>query len=151
MSRRLRWLVTVVGAAVVFGVCLWAARTVWFGWMPRAEADRWVVATAFATVMATVAAAALSWWAGHEPSGPITASADRTVVQRATASGRGRVEQAGGHHNTPSTADGDASSDVAGMPGRTEQEGEASDEGSVTQVGGNLYVGPGDDERQPRP
>jgi hypothetical protein len=30
--------------------------------MPDAEADRWVVATAFATVMATVAAGAVGWW-----------------------------------------------------------------------------------------
>ncbi|MFC7900252.1 hypothetical protein ACFUV1_08855 [Streptomyces griseoincarnatus] len=140
MSRSVRWSVTVVVAAVVFGVCLWAGRSVSFGWMPEAEADRWVVATAFASVMTTVAAAAVGWWAGRERLPP----AERMVSQRATASDGGRAKQVGGNQNAPSPGGGS-------VPGRVEQEAEVSDSASVTQVGGDQHTGRGDDDQQPRP
>lgn len=146
MSRSsVRWSVTVVFAAAVFGVCLWGARSVSFGWMPKAEADRWVVATAFASVMTTVAAAAVGWWAGREQPGLSLSPAERTVLQRATASGRGRAEQVGGSQNAPSRPG------AGSVPGRVEQVAEVSDDASVTQVGGDQHTGPGDDEQQQQP
>jgi hypothetical protein len=52
-----------------------------FSWMPRAEADRWVVATAFATLVATVVATGVGWWAGQEtPAPPATADQARQSV-----------------------------------------------------------------------
>ncbi|PJJ04200.1 hypothetical protein BX264_4604 [Streptomyces sp. 2333.5] len=145
MSRSVRWSVAAVVAAVVFGVCLWGARSVSFGWMPEAEADRWVVATAFASVMTTVAAAAIGRWAGREQPGPSLPSGERTVLQRATASGRGRAEQIGGDQNAPFPAG------AGSVPGRVEQDAEVSDDASVTQVSGDQHTRPGDDEQQPRP
>ncbi|MFB8136332.1 hypothetical protein [Streptomyces mirabilis] len=147
MSHLGRWTVTVGVAAVVFGVCLWAARSVSFDWMPDAEADRWVVATAFATVMATVAATAFGWWAGREQPAPSLPSRERTVSQRATASGRGLSVQIGGSQYTShAPLRASAGSD----PGQVEQEAEVSDDASVTQIGDDQHKGPGDDGQQPR-
>lgn len=68
MRSSARWLVTVSTSVVVFGVCLWLFRFVSFSWMPHAESDRWVVATAFATVAATAVGWPLTRWAaGNEP------------------------------------------------------------------------------------
>lgn len=145
MARWVRWSVTVVAAAVVFGVCLWAGRSVPFEWMPEAEADRWVVATAFATVMGTVAATAVGWWASREPALP-PLPVHPAVSQEATVSGRARVNQAGGNQNIPPSPAG-----AGGRPGRVEQKAEASDDASVTQVGGDQHTGPGDDDQQQRP
>ncbi|WP_405906473.1 hypothetical protein OG742_12390 [Streptomyces sp. NBC_00828] len=115
--------------------------------MPDAEADRWVVASAFATAMATVAAAAVGWWAGREQPGLSLPSAERTVSQRATASGHGQSVQVGGNQYSPHTASF-ASAD-SGL-GQVEQEAEVSDDASVTQVGGDQYKGAEDDEQQSR-
>ncbi|MGW3009198.1 hypothetical protein ACWC9R_10205 [Streptomyces sp. NPDC001219] len=108
--------------------------------MPEAEADRWVVATAFASVMSTVAAAAVGWWAGHEQPGPSLPSTERTVSQQTVASGRGRTEQVGGHQNAG----------VGSVPGSVQQDAQVSDDASVTQVGGDQHTRVGDDEQQSR-
>ncbi|MGW7134332.1 hypothetical protein ACWGIA_39165 [Streptomyces bobili] len=142
-------MITIVAAAVVFGVCLWVSRSASLGWMPKEEANRWVVATAFATVMATVAATAVGWWAAREePDAPTSPAAappvERVVSQKATASGQGRVNQTGGNQNTPP-------SPVTGAgvgPVRVEQEAEASDSGSVNQVGADQHTRPGNDGQQ---
>ncbi|MDK1476845.1 hypothetical protein QNO07_26165 [Streptomyces sp. 549] len=108
--------------------------------MPQAEADRWVVATAFASVMATVVAGAVGWWAGRAQ--PTTAGpVERTVSQRVTASGRGQAAQVGGNQNTP------APGGAGGGPSSVEQEAEVADDASVTQVGGDQRNGLGDDEQ----
>lgn len=159
MRRLGRWTVVVGVAVVVFGVCLWTARSVSFDWMPDEEANQWVVATAFATVVATVAAAAVGWWAGCEepsqkPGEPSRTpeepspergepSPQRTVSQRATASGQGRSVQVAGHQytlRTPPPAAADS------RPGQVEQEAKVSGHASVTQVGGDQYREPEDDE-----
>ncbi|MFD4612686.1 hypothetical protein ACFWOT_32330 [Streptomyces sp. NPDC058440] len=147
MARSARWAVTAVAATVVFVVCLWVGRSVSFGWMPDAEADRWVVATAFATVVSTVTGAAGAWWAGREQPDPSPPLAERVVSQQVTASGRGRVTQVGGNQNTPLPS----SADAGGVPGRVDQDAKVSDDASVTQVGGDQHMGTGDDERQQRP
>jgi len=66
MLRSVRWVVAVAAVVAAFGLCLWLARSVSFGWMPQGEADRWVVATAFATVAAGAVGVATGWWAGQE-------------------------------------------------------------------------------------
>ncbi|OQD51663.1 hypothetical protein BM536_038800 [Streptomyces phaeoluteigriseus] len=137
-------MITVLVAAVVFGVCLWVGRSASFGWMPKEEANRWVVATAFATVMATVAATAAGWWAAHEQPATAAPPAERVVSQKATASGQGRVNQAGGNQNAPSSP----AAGAGGGPGRVEQEAEASDSGSVNQVGADQHTRPGNDGQQ---
>ncbi|MGY4928531.1 hypothetical protein [Streptomyces sp. 900105755] len=143
MARWARWSVTLVVAAVVFGVCLWVARSVSFGWMPKAEADRWVVATAFATLMGTVAAAAVDRWANREQPAPLPEPELPAVSQEVVASGQARVNQAGGNQNTPSSAAG-----AGGVPGRVVQKAEASDDASVNQAGGDQNTRPEDDEQQ---
>ena len=45
---------------------MWLAMAVELPFLPKAEADRWVVAAAFATVMATPVVACGAWWAGRE-------------------------------------------------------------------------------------
>ncbi|MGW5774519.1 hypothetical protein [Streptomyces sp. NPDC003863] len=148
MSRPMRWTVAAVAAAVTFWVCLWAARAVSWGWLPKEEDTRFAVAIAFATVAATVVAAGVGWWAGREmPPAPTPAPAPapgRTVTQRATASGNGRVTQVGGSR-TPANAS-------AGGPDRVEQHAEASGHGSITQAGGDHHVNEaGADDQSTRP
>ena len=65
-----RWLAAICSTVIVFGLCLWLFRFVSFSWMPHAEADRWVVATAFATVAAGAAGAATGSWAGRDRERP---------------------------------------------------------------------------------
>ena len=65
-----RWLIAVASTVGAFGICLWLFRFVSFSWMPHAEADRWVVATAFAAVAADAVGAATGWWAGREHKRP---------------------------------------------------------------------------------
>jgi hypothetical protein len=146
MARWMRWSVAVVAAAAVFGVCLWVGRSVSFGWMPQEEADRWVVATTFATLMGTVAATAVGWWASRDQPTPVPPSAPPAVSQEATASGRARVNQAGGHQNVPFFPGGTGQG-----PGRVKQKAEASDDASVNQASGNQNTRPGDDDQQQRP
>ncbi|MFF0472538.1 hypothetical protein [Streptomyces sp. NPDC004284] len=144
-SRPMRWTVAVVAAAVTFWVCLWAARAMSWGWLPKGEETRFAVAIAFATVAATVVAAGIGWWAGREqpPAPALTPAPGRTVTQRATATGDGQVIQVGGSRTpTPASA----------APDRVEQQAEASDRGSVTQVGGDQHVnGAGADDQSTRP
>jgi hypothetical protein len=97
-SRRVaRLLAAAVAAVVVFGLCLWLFRFARFSWLPRAEADRWAVGAAFATVVASAVLAGVAWWAGHENQPPAASDAQpgRWVSQRARASGRSRVTQVG--------------------------------------------------------
>ena len=131
MTRLVRWSLAATGSVVTFGLSLWLARDAPFGWMPRAQADRWVVAAAFATVVAGAVGAAVSWWAGREaPSSaePVV----RRVSQRATASDRARSTQVGGSQNGPSAQGGP----VGGEGGsETFQHAEASGEAVIIQVG----------------
>ncbi|MEU1224982.1 hypothetical protein [Streptomyces sp. NPDC005828] len=141
MSRPMRWTVAVVAAAVTFWVCLWAARTVSWEWLPKEEETRFAVAIAFATVAATVVAAGVGWWAGREQ--PPAPAVERTVSQRATATGKSRITQIGGSRT----------SGAGTTPDRVEQHAEASDEGRVIQVGGDRYIEEAgtDDQSTPRP
>ncbi len=136
MSRSVRWVVAVGAVLATFGLCLWLARMVSWGWMPRAEADRWVVATAFATVAAGAVGAATAWWAGRDDDPTAPPSGGRVVRQQAKASGRARVSQVGGSRNAPSGG-------RTGMgPGSVEQHADASDDAEITQTGGDQTIGP---------
>lgn len=66
MRRSVRWLVTWSVTAVAFAAFLWLAKVFSFSWEPRDQSDRWVIATAFASVMAGAVIAAMGWWAGRE-------------------------------------------------------------------------------------
>lgn len=66
MRRSVRWLAACGMTAITFGACLWAARALSFSWEPKDQADRWLIATAFASVMAGAVLAALGWWAGRD-------------------------------------------------------------------------------------
>ncbi|MFD4600893.1 hypothetical protein ACFWPQ_23065 [Streptomyces sp. NPDC058464] len=134
MQRGGRWVVAVCAGAGSFVVCLWAARAASFGFLPRAEADRWVVATAFATTVAALVGTAAGWWAGHEgsPQAADGAGAVRrpAVWQSATASDDARVTQvAGGRHPGPGAP--------AERPGRLAQRARAAGRSRITQVGGS--------------
>lgn len=94
MSRLIRWLVAFGAAVGVFWVCLWLFQFASFSWLPRADADRWVVAAAFAGVAAGAIGACMNWWAGREDQ-PSAVEA-RTVRQKARASGKSRITQIGG-------------------------------------------------------
>ncbi|MFF3689748.1 hypothetical protein [Streptomyces sp. NPDC002187] len=143
MQRARRWAVAVFAGAGSFVICLWSARAAPFGFLPRAEADRWVVATAFATTVATLVGAAAGWRAGYEgqpgsvppdnrspetPDPPGTGG--QGVQQEATASDAARVTQVAGNrgrgHAVPEE-----------RPGRVTQRATASGRARVTQVGGN--------------
>jgi hypothetical protein len=103
--RLMRWLVAVTAAVVVFGVCLWLFRFVSWSWMPHATSDRWLVATAFASVTAGAVFAA-PWWAGRETpplAGPAAAEQGSRVDQRARASGHGKITQVGRDQHTTGT------------------------------------------------
>ncbi|MFB7029038.1 MULTISPECIES: hypothetical protein [unclassified Streptomyces] len=130
MTRAMRWLVTAVAAAATFGVCVWVVRAVPWGWLPQGEGPRLDTALAFGTVVAGAVLAVGGWWASREQpptSTPSPAPAPvprRTVTQEATASGNGRIAQAGG----PQPSDG--------APSQVRQHAEASDDGDVAQTGG---------------
>lgn len=66
VSRAAKWLVTGVASLVTFAVCLWLAAAVKLPFLPKAEADRWVVNAAFASVTAACVVACGTWWAGRE-------------------------------------------------------------------------------------
>ena len=55
---------------------MWLAMAVELPFLPKAEADRWVVAAAFAGVMATAVVACGASWAGRE-NRPESADGDR--------------------------------------------------------------------------
>ncbi|WP_406435712.1 hypothetical protein OHB00_16745 [Streptomyces sp. NBC_00631] len=133
MQRAGRWVVAVCAGAGSFVVCLWAARAASFGFLPRAEADRWVVATAFATTMAALVGAAAGWWAGAGTEGA------GAVRQAVTASDDARVTQVAGHRRPGPGAATD-------RPGGLAQHVRAAGRARVTQVGGDDgTAGPGRD------
>jgi hypothetical protein len=84
-----RWLVAVASTVGTFVICLWLFRFVSFSWMPSADADRWVVATAFAAVAAGAVGAATGWWAGREHKPPDVPSTK--VATQASPPGRQAV------------------------------------------------------------
>ncbi len=55
-----------MAAAATFGFCLWLVVAVKLPFLPTAEADRWVVSAAFASVMAGLVSACGAWWAARE-------------------------------------------------------------------------------------
>lgn len=142
MQGARRWAVTVCAGAGTFVICLWAARVAPFGFLPTAEADRWLVATAFATTVATMVAAAAGWWAGErgrpgsvppdnrspEAPGPPPRSGRRAVRQSATASDAARVTQVAGHLRQAAPEE---------RPNRVTQRATASGRAGITQVGGS--------------
>ncbi|WP_145968907.1 hypothetical protein [Streptomyces hyaluromycini] len=155
MQRAGRWVVAVCVGAGSFVVCLWAARAASFGFLPRAEADRWVVATAFATTVAALVGTAAGWWAGagqeEPPDGRPPEAADGAgagrrpaVRQSATASDDAQVTQVAGDRRPGSGAS-------AERPGRLAQRARAAGRARITQVGGNDgtdgTAGPGHGDR----
>jgi hypothetical protein len=66
VSRAAKWLVTAVASAVTFVACLWLAAVVKLSFLPKADADRWVINAAFAAAMAACVVACGAWWAGRE-------------------------------------------------------------------------------------
>lgn len=69
LGRLVKWLIGVTVTSAVFMACLW------FGWVVgikiwpdalRADADRWVVAASFATVVAGAVFGWIAWWAGRD-------------------------------------------------------------------------------------
>lgn len=142
MQRARRWAVTVLAGAGSFVVCLWAARAAPLGFLPRAEADRWLVATTFAATVTTLVGAAAAWWAGDrgrpgtlatDNRSPLTSGPPRSgiqVRQSATASDAGRVTQIAGHRNP-----GHAGPEE--RPDNVTQRATASGRAGITQVGGS--------------
>jgi hypothetical protein len=128
MSRLGRWAVTAITSAVVFVLCLWLARAVNFEWMPHAEADRWVVATAFAAVISGAAGGGEWWWTGRDKNE--AAASQRRVSQRLRASGRAKANQVGGNQNAP----------AAGPPDRVKQRAKVSGKAKANQVAGNQEI-----------
>jgi hypothetical protein len=59
----------------------------------------------------------------------------RRISQRATASGRGRINQVGGNQTAPRPARG--GSGGHGVPGDVRQRARASENGEISQVGGD--------------
>jgi hypothetical protein len=55
-----------MASVVAFGLSLWLAAAVKLSFLPKADADRWVVNAAFATAMAACVVACGAWWAGRE-------------------------------------------------------------------------------------
>ena len=104
--RLMRWLVAVTVTVAVFGVCLWLFRFASWSWMPHDTANRWLVATAFASVTAGAVGAAGYWWAGRETpprAGPAAAEQGSRVDQRARAFGHGKITQVGRDQHTTGT------------------------------------------------
>ncbi|MFJ3201654.1 hypothetical protein [Streptomyces sp. NPDC086989] len=127
MSRPLRWVVVVVGSAVVFFVCFGLARADPFGWLPQEDSDAVAVAAGFAGAMTAALGLAGGWWAGTAPTGPAaTPLPERPVRQKATASGTSQISQAAG----------------ARPAGPVEQEATARDDSRIRQSGGDDRSGP---------
>ncbi|MFH9990613.1 hypothetical protein [Streptomyces luteogriseus] len=153
MQHARRWAVTVFVGAGSFVVCLWSARAAPFGFLPGTEADRWVVATAFATTVTALVGAAAGRWAGDRgqpatvpPDGPAPDTpgppgSGSRVQQEATASDAARITQVAGHRN-PGHADPEE------RPDRLTQRATASGRAGITQVGGSDgTTGPGHGDR----
>jgi hypothetical protein len=111
--------VRAAASVLVFCVCLWLFRFAHFGWLPRSEADRWVVAVGLGTVAAAAVLELFKDWANGTDGGdgtdhdggadspgqpqpqsqPARRATDARVMkvkQRAKASGHGRITQIGG-------------------------------------------------------
>ncbi|MGW6543474.1 hypothetical protein ACWGBH_11595 [Streptomyces massasporeus] len=142
MQRARRWAVTVFAGAGSFVICLWSARAAPFGFLPRTEADRWLVATTFAATVTTLVGAAAAWWAGDRGRSDAAATDNRSRVtsgpprsgirvrQSATASDAGRVTQIAGHRHP-----GHAGTEE--RPDAVTQRATASGRAGITQVGGS--------------
>lgn len=68
MVRSVRWLAAATAAVVSFVAALWVARAFRLPFEPQGEADRWVVAAAFAGAVSAAVLAAAGFWAGREAS-----------------------------------------------------------------------------------
>ncbi|GGX18556.1 hypothetical protein GCM10010321_36440 [Streptomyces chartreusis] len=132
-AHPVRWTIAVVASVTVFCLCLWGAHAVRLGWMPSDETDRWSIAATFATVSATVVAAALGWWAQYKAPSP--GAAPPRIAQRAKVVGQGHVEQVGGSRNMPPGL-----SRSPEPPHQVEQHAEASGSGRISQAGGDQYI-----------
>ncbi|MEW2425772.1 hypothetical protein AB0911_35150 [Streptomyces nigra] len=130
-------MVTTVAA---FTLCLWGGKTLPFEWLPRDEGDRWMVATAFATVAASVTATALGWWAQHVQDEPPVVQPSY-VSQHATAADHSSAVQTGGDENSPGSG--------RARPCHVEQRATASGHGRIVQVGGDQYLAPAGDGERP--
>ncbi|WP_406388687.1 hypothetical protein [Streptomyces sp. NBC_00211] len=127
-----RWAVGIGSAFVVFWLCLWLVRAVSFGWLPKAEADRWAVAGAFGGAMAAAVGGLTAWWAGRGTQGGAGAGPDEgTVRQQARAGGEAEVEQVAGTLGRQAAQHR--------RPGRKKvsQKAKASDQAKIRQVGGD--------------
>lgn len=125
--RSVRWLTVVLVTLVVFTGCLWLLRSAAFGWMPDADADRWAVAIAFATVVAGSVGTALGSWAGRGD--------DDVPTTRQTASAsEGQILQVGRDRT-----DAPPATDPGSVP-RVEQEARAAG-GRIEQIGRDFIRG----------
>ncbi|MFF7731413.1 hypothetical protein [Streptomyces sp. NPDC007984] len=158
MQRARRWAVTVFAGAGSFVVCLWAARAAPVGFLPRAEADRWLVATTFAATVTTLVGAAAARWAGDrgrtdamDQRTPETSRSPRPEVrvrQSATASDDAGVTQVAGHRSRSRRPGGDGGPEE--RPGSVTQRARASGRAGITQVGGSdSTMGPSHGEAGP--
>ncbi|WP_159047321.1 hypothetical protein [Streptomyces sp. XY332] len=121
MSRPLRWVVVLVGSAVVFFVCFKLAQADPFGWLPEKDSDAVAVAAGFAGAMTAAVGLAGGWWAGTAPLAPAAPPVpERSVRQVAEASGTSEIRQAGG----------------ADPAGPVDQEARARDNSRIRQTGG---------------
>lgn len=135
MTRPLRWTVTFAATIGAFLLCLWLGHSVSFGWLPRADSDRWALAAAFAAVCAGVVGAAVGWWAGQSEPAPAVRR-DHRVTQTAKASGRARTLQVGGSQTAP-----DAPAPQAGDEASVvRQEADASGHAEVRQIGRDQHL-----------
>ncbi|MFE2146946.1 hypothetical protein ACFXA3_35370 [Streptomyces sp. NPDC059456] len=133
MSRPLRWVVVVLGSAVVFFVCFKLAQADPFGWLPEKDSDAVAVAAGFAGAMTAAVGLAGGWWAGTAPTRPPAPApapapvSERPVTQFAEASGTSEVSQAGG----------------ANPAGPVDQWASARDNSRIRQSGGDDRGGTG--------
>ncbi|MFF5497793.1 hypothetical protein [Streptomyces aquilus] len=132
-----------VVTVTVFTLCLWGGNALPFEWLPHDEGDRWMVATAFATVAATVTATALGWWAQHVPDEPPPVVPPSHVSQHATATDHSSAVQTGGDQNNPAPGSGSP------RPGYLKQRATASGHGRIVQVGGDQNLAPAEDRDRP--
>jgi hypothetical protein len=80
-----------MASGVTFGACLWLATAIKLSFLPKAEADRWAVAAAFAGAMA---AAVLAWgasWAGKENQPGSANNGTETVTEQQVIESPGTV------------------------------------------------------------
>lgn len=131
MGRAAKWLVICAASAVAFGLSLWLAAAVKLPFLPKADADRWVVNAAFATAMTACVLACGAWWAARESRPGSADSASRTV----TASGDGSIAVGGNISGSASTGRRVASA-------RPSVHGDALEQ--VAASGSNLIAASGD-------